>query len=259
MEIRLRLSNQSLKRLLGGAIAIEMGLAVFFAVSRLPNMPLTIVELFDFDREVALPAWFSATQLSLIGLTFLLWSFWSESKARVSRRLLLLLGLGFVFLAADEASMIHERLTPLFKSVSWLPRFTGDRGLWIPLYLAAMLLFLFKFRRDFWRFWLAFPRQVQYCCLGGGIFLFGAVGLEVLNYQLVLEQLDSHWPVTFQILFEEFFEMSGASIILYGVLSMAWSALDVSQPETSEVSTFGTSGAEERLDSISTIQNPLEL
>lgn len=233
MEIRIQLPLQQLKKLLFGAIAVEVLLALLFALSRLDGMPLTVAELFDFDREVALPTWFSALQLGFISLTLLLWSHFSAERAVVSRRFLLLLGLGFLFLSADEAAMIHERLTPMFKSVDWLPRFRGDRGLWIPLYLGAVFLILGKFRRDFGRLWMAFPSQVRTLFLGGCIFLLGAVGLEVLSYQFQLEQMASHWPYTIQVLFEELFEMIGASIIFYGVLGMAGEALNVAGDSSS--------------------------
>ena len=225
-ESRFGLTSPLLRSLLLWLISIELALAAVFVISKFPAMPVTLVELFDFDREAALPAWFSATQLSTIGFTFLLWAFVQESRAALSRKVLILLGACFVFLSADEAAMVHERLTPLLlQNAAWMPRVSGDRNLWIPLYLAGICTLLLRFRRDFWQFGLLFPRQTKVFCFGAALVVFGAAGLEIIRYHLAIEQMASHWPSTIQILIEELLEMLGCSLILYSVMSMAGSAL----------------------------------
>ncbi len=70
-------------------------------------------QLFDLDEEYTLPAWFSGLQLAAIGVACF-FAFEAERRDRSAPLSLQwvwpLLGLGFLYLSADEILAIHERV-----------------------------------------------------------------------------------------------------------------------------------------------------
>jgi len=66
---------------------------------------------FDLGAEGTVPAWFSSGQFLLVGLALLAAAALRRGVSPSEMRLLLVAGLGFIFLSADEAAMIHERIT----------------------------------------------------------------------------------------------------------------------------------------------------
>lgn len=62
----------------------------------------------------------------------------------------------FVFLSADEAATIHERVQAIAKNLelNWLMMFQGALGAWIPIYAVAAIALLFvtgRYMRVMWR------------------------------------------------------------------------------------------------------------
>lgn len=74
-----------------------------------------------------------------------------------------------------------------------------------------------------WRQFLAlyqrFPREFWIMALGAGKFLLGAVGVEILDYQI--EKDPARWLNTGEVILEELLEPIGESIMLYGVILFA--------------------------------------
>src|SRR5262245_38517731 len=69
-------------------------------------------KLFDLDLEFTIPAWFSALQLAAIGLAAFV-AFEAERACEprpVLHWLWIPLGLGFLYLSADEVLALHERV-----------------------------------------------------------------------------------------------------------------------------------------------------
>lgn len=205
-------------KLLAGLVLFELCLVSIFAVHKLLGSPIEIISSsFNPASEGNIPAWFSSVQLFLIGLPFLLKSWQLDPDYLPSPRFLRMVAVGFVFLSADEAASIHEGLTRLLKPVEWVPRFKGDHGIWVFIYLPiGLILFLATFRQ-LAALWHRYRHATFMMAIGMGIFLLGAVGLEIIGYQF----LRSGWtPVLYKasVVLEEFLEMSGASIILYGAI-----------------------------------------
>lgn len=126
----------------------------------------------------------------------------------------------FFLLSADEATSIHEKITRELKHVEWMPRFKGDHGIWITVYtLIGVILFLANLRA-LAAMWTRYKRPCLIIATGMAILVLGAVGLEVVGYQFLR---NGSTPVLYSIEVgvEEFFEMFGASVTLYGALSMS--------------------------------------
>lgn len=211
-------SAKSANRLLFILIAIEIFFAVVFLTFSFLGDPLWIIDrLFNLNGEKNLPALFSSIQLFSVGIILLV-------IARQPRKLLLpstiflsILGAGFIFLSIDEAFSIHESITRMLKHIDWIPRFKGDHGIWIPLYLSLIPIFLSIFYKNFFAMWNQSKKETILVTSGLGLFLLGAVGMEVIGYQFLTT---ANTPILYilEIAIEEFLEMFGISLVLYGVI-----------------------------------------
>lgn len=145
--------------------------------------------LFSVDREMSLATWWSS--LVLAGLGVLTWLIYRQRGAmsRTDRLAWYALAGGFVFLSADEACMIHERIGGKIKlqgvlhHARWLL-------LWLPLggVLSGLVL---------WRLWRSSRYLVIGLTFGIVVFLVGAAGVEVFNagHRYRTEQKQTTVPV----------------------------------------------------------------
>ena len=221
MEFRIVFTEKHIKRLLLGLIASEVVLVLIYLASRLLGSPFTIFfETFNLDGEANVPAWFSSIQLFVIGIVFWLQSPRVPKSGVLAPAFLLLLGAGFIFLSLDEAAEIHETISQIIRVIDWVPRFKHDFGSWILLYLLIpLIIFLITFRQ-FKAMWDVYRRQTFIMATGVGVFLLSAVGLEIISYQFLRDGTHVLLYVG-EVAVEEFLEMFGASLILYGVLSFS--------------------------------------
>jgi len=203
-------------RLLFGLIFFELFLVLVFLADSLLGSPIWIVHLlFDLDQELNIPTWFSSIQLFLIGIIFFFIARQTDSSHRPSALFLLIVGVGFVFLSADEVSSIHEKLALVARTREW-----GGYGAWIPIYLGLCLIFFFTAYREFKAMWTYFQPETLIIATGIAVFLCGAVGLEIITIQFLLEGKTSLLYLA-EVAFEEFLEMSGGSLMLFGTIRFA--------------------------------------
>jgi hypothetical protein len=211
-------SPQDTKKLFAGLVIFEILLVLIFAADTLLGHPIRPIRiLFDLDGEGNIPAWFSSVQLFIVGLVFLLIGRQTNPDQRPSALLFLILVLGFIFLSADEAASIHEKITGALKDIQWVPRFKGDHGIWVFIYpLIGFTLFL-AFYRQLIAMWNRYRYTTLIMAAGMGIFLIGALGLEIISFQFLRS---GSFPLLYkvEVAFEEFFEMLGVSVILYGAM-----------------------------------------
>ena len=170
---------------------------------------------FDLDQEHTIASWFASSQLLGAAILFLFAAWWRRFD-RLERLLYAAAGSGFLFLSADEAAMIHERITEFTVRYDVVPRFRGGRGVWIFVYGAIGLGALLVFSRPLYAF-LQRRRTAALLTAGGfATLVLGAVGIEAVGYYDVLKG-----PV--QIAVEEGLELIGGSIIVCGAIVLALS------------------------------------
>ena len=215
-----KFTNDDASRLLWGLIFFEICLVLIFAADAVFELPRPLHKLFSLDREVTIPAWFSSSQLFLIGIIFLLSANRSGKHEVVPARFLLLVGIGFIFLSMDEAAEFHENITRTLRHLEWVPQFKGGRGVWIPIYLSIAMILLVTNLRAVVTFWKTYRREALIILSGLLVYLLGAVGMEIVSY-LFLRQEASTGLYQTEVAFEEFFEMAGCSVILYGTILFA--------------------------------------
>jgi hypothetical protein len=222
------------KRVLTFALCADAVLAILFALTApMPRTPSAkpLIFLFDLNGEGNIAAWYSGTQLLLIGLAFFglaLWFFRADERIAPLRRLFVVSGMAFTYLSADEIGQIHENLSRLLQAWHWLNvveikllarlghkvhRLHGG-SLWIPLFAvvgAALIWWLWPQLRLAWSLW---RREILLLAVGFGVLAFGAV---------VVESLGDLIPKTALLLrgvevgVEESLELVGASVMLYAV------------------------------------------
>jgi hypothetical protein len=218
-EIGLTYSSADAKRVLIFLIGFEILLVLSYCVVHIfaPDINWGPIKSFvDMDREQSIPTWFSTVQLFTIAILLLL-------LARVSKQLrpyLILYGLGFMFLSVDEAAAIHEKLidsvTRLqWKWLLWLT-FGGSHKAWMVPYVVIGLVVLLLSYRFFLLLWRKFRHETVLVAVGLVIFMIGGIGLELLSFHF--EDAPTETPYAWSVAGEEFLEMAGMTVVLYGTL-----------------------------------------
>ncbi len=201
------------------SVLIEVALVIlYFTTASVSEQSGVIYKLFNLDSEINIPSVLSALQLAAVGLVFLAMTIKLKDLDDIPPMFTLVIGLGFLFLSFDELFSVHERITSTLKHIAPLPRFKGEHGIWIvPYALIGLVLFALMFR-NFLSVWRHYKRESLIIIKGAALFVLGGMGLEILSYQLVREQPYPWYVYATEVAMEEFLEMLGVSIILYGSL-----------------------------------------
>lgn len=210
------MSPQEASKFLFVAIIIEICFVLIFLVGFMSSYQVHY--LFNLDREWNIPALFSAAQLFLVGIVFLSMSNHEKQQLFPSTKFLIFLGIGFIFLSFDESFSIHERLTLFYRHIDWIPSFKGNHGVWVVPYLTICFIFLLLAYKNFIKLWNNYRQETTIMAFGFIIFLIGAVGLEVISYQFIRGGEASLNIYILEVALEEFMEMIGISIVLYGAI-----------------------------------------
>lgn len=187
--------------------------------------------LLNLDAEGTIPAWYTSAQLLIIGLLFILAASRRPPGAAVAPWFLLLIGAGFVFLSMDEVAGVHETTTLVLKRFESLPRFKGDHGIWIPIYLLTGASIVAVTAKSWVRLFRAHRRGVLVIGLGALLFLLGAVGMEVYSYE-ALREPRNYRPYMVGVAVEEGLEMFGVSTMLLGSMLVTAGLVERTEPPT---------------------------
>ena len=178
-----------------------------------------LVDTFDFGGEDNITAYFQSLLLlscgSMLGLTAAV-----SGPSRTERLPWAVLGCVFVFLAVDEATMIHEYVSAPMHAMfgaSWMPQLA-----WVVPYFAGLVILSIVLLPWFLR--LDRSTQIRFA-LSGFLYVLGAVGFELIESHQVegilalqpdldLATLQDR-TVDIIILFEESLEMIGAGLFLH--------------------------------------------
>lgn len=186
-----------------------------------------LVPLFDVGHEGNVPTLFSVLLLLACALLLALVAGAERPQGRRRMATWALWSVGFVYLAADEAFMLHERLVgPV---TAWLGQ---DRAqlfpfaevyIWVLPALAAVLAVgVFS-----WRTLATLPRATRRALLlAAGVYVTGAAGVETLGGLSLV--LTGRWGLLQQLFstLEEGLEMAGAILAIRALLTHL-AALDI--------------------------------
>ena len=214
------LTARDTRRLLGALVLVDVVLLGFYLLDWATDGRFwTVHTLFDLDGEGNVPAWWASAKLLGVGAALL----YAGASARARRSplalALTLAGAGFVFLSMDEAAWVHEKITTVLEGRGGFA-FSGGHGRWIPVYAVLGLGLLVAFRRALVSLWREHRRETAVMAAGMFVLVLGGVGVEVLGYELVGDDgpLSLRRP---QVAAEEFLELVGVSVVLYGAVLFA--------------------------------------
>jgi len=213
-------SCQQARKLFLTLICLEMLCVVVYATDAwVQGAAQQLHSLIDLDGEGNLPAWFSSFQLTLIAIGFWTLAARFRETERPSRHFLSTCAGFFLLLSIDESALLHERITESLGSryVDWLPAYLGDHpgeAVVCALILVACLAAAYPHLNGLWRL---SPRASLIGAAGCAIYVLGAAGLESIGYKM-LSSGATLQLYRVEVAAEEFFEMSGGSLILYAVL-----------------------------------------
>lgn len=216
-------SSRQARKLVLTLVCIELLFVLIYGTDAWIQGPTRqLHSLIDLDGEGNLPSWFSSFQLGLITISFWVMSSRFRATQRPSRRFLKLCSCFFLLLAIDETAMLHERITESLGSryLDWVPVFVFSHpfeSAICGLIIAAGIAGMYPHLRGLWSI---SQRSASIGAMGAGVYVLGAAVLESLGYKMISHGVT---PTLYrvEVAVEEFFEMLGASLILYAVLSMS--------------------------------------
>ncbi len=205
-------------------ITIELLFVAINLVHYMVDFRFGIIHLwFYLDNERTVPAWFSASQLFLIGTVFIVTANLTPLSGR-SRLFFLFCGLGCIFLSMDESISIHETVGRTLERFQAFPNPLGGHSQFIwayPLLGALVLLVNLRAVAEC----LAKERRASLtCAAGAAVFVAGGAGIELIGHG-ISEKGFANLEYLLQVCVEEFLEMLGCTLLLYGALLFLQSGL----------------------------------
>lgn len=198
------------------------GLFFQFCVYFLPDYPLrdTFARLFNVNGEQNIPALYSWAALLFCAV---LLEVIAEAKKVAGDRYVnywRVLAVIFVYLSLDEALSIHE----LF--IEPLRNAFGAGGFLYYAWVIPGAIFVVLFLLSFLKFINALPRKTKRLFLiAGTVFVGGAIGMELLAGTHDEVYGSENFTTAILTSIEEFMEMTGVVIFIYGLLSYISSEL----------------------------------
>lgn len=174
-----------------------------------------LVQLFDFDQEANIPTWFSTILLIIAG--FNLSIIYLMERKRKSGQILqwAILAVGFIYMSLDEASSVHEQLTPIVMKLTGV----ANRGIFFFSWVIIGSLIVLMLIPFFLKFLFRLPARIRYAFLiSGVIYVSGALGMELLGGRYAeLHGQENLVYYTFTTI-EETLEMAGLIIFISALM-----------------------------------------
>lgn len=165
---------------------------------------------FDVGREGNIPTFYSALALVLAGALLLFIARLKFDEGDRHRWGWLGLGLGFLFMALDEAARIHELAYKL-------PGSNPNSS--VPLAFVAFAVLLLIIGTVFLRFLLHLDRKHRRrFLLSAALFIGGAIGVEFITAVTIGGSTVANWPATLFHGLEEGLEMAGVALFIVSLL-----------------------------------------
>jgi DNA-binding beta-propeller fold protein YncE len=207
--LRRRPLTRFTRNLLIAFLLIEalLTIAHMLATTGNPSIPAYWRWFFNAQYERNLPTLFSSLQLMLIAVMALINGLFSPGLKLGQRVYWLVVVFVFGFMGIDEFYMIHETFGGYTASDAWeLPYMMAG----ITFFLISAVAWWFGYRRDFYLFFILFA--------GLGVTIAGGVLFEdIVSKGFV----DANPALRWMYIFEELFEMVGATIVLSGLFAYA--------------------------------------
>jgi len=176
------------------------------------SLPVSIYNLFNFDREANIPTLFSVLLLLFSGIAFLLNRFFEQDKKLFKGWAII--SILFLYLSVDEGSQIHESIMDIIRIF-----YHGSGAFYfvwvIPAIALVATLFVVLFR-----FYFLLPESFRkQLLIGFSVYLAGAIIMEMVGGFYVSNFGDASITYPLFIVIEESLEIFGSIIILIASLN----------------------------------------
>jgi hypothetical protein len=235
MKIEINMGKKEIRLVVTCLVLFEILLVAIFALDYLLAHPsYTIHKLFDLDKENTIPTWFASIQLFVTGGYILLIPgvIKREGKNPLQKIFYYLFGFAFIFLSMDEACSIHEKVNMVIQGhFPGFPHFVNNYGHWVFPYLVALALFLILVRKPLLTMWKECRKEAALILGGIALVILGGIVMEIIGFNFYYSE--SHKVFyRIEVVLEEFFEMAGVTLILYGfVLHSLNGKAEVEEPD----------------------------
>ncbi len=149
-----------------------------FTQNTVNSLLLRFIRLFQLNQENNIPTLF--TVLLMIFISLLLWVIIALSRKQKTPYVSnwVILALGFMFMAFDEAFQVHERFVDLGRTILCNNNLGIFYNSWIIFYIPLVLLLLLFFLR----FLFNLPLRTRLTFLiAASIYLGGCIGMEMID------------------------------------------------------------------------------
>ena len=173
-----------------------------------------LVPLFYVDAEQNIPTFFSALLLFCAALLLMVITVLKKKQKDRDVSKWAILALGFLYMAVDEATSIHEKLIRPARGLLG----SGPFGIFHPAWVMPGIAVVFVLTLFFLRFLLRLPAKTRSTFIvAGTLFVVGALCLELVGGHY--DQLYGD-NITYRVLahIEESFEMGGVIVFIYALL-----------------------------------------
>ncbi|MES2498949.1 MAG: hypothetical protein V4570_00320 [Pseudomonadota bacterium] len=200
-------------------------LALFFSVTCIAIQLLSfatghgrmlgLISLFNLDQENNFPSFFSMLLLLFASLLLVIICTFEKQRANIFFKHWAILALGFLYMAMDEITSLHEGLIAPIRQLFGknLPNFFHWAWV-IPGILVVILVALY-----FYKFLLHLPKpSAKKFLFAAFIYLSGAIGMELINGYYYSFHLNFDFIYVTLTTIEESLEMAGLVVFIFGLL-----------------------------------------
>lgn len=217
MGVRMAISSNRVALILAAIVLCVTiaSLAAQYSAFYLDDHPFIQEELtrqFSLDEENNIPTWYSSSALLLASILLAVIAFTKKVAGDKYALHWKALAIIFLCLSIDEVASLHEALG------DGLYRLVHTTGYFYYIWVIPGMAFVLVFVLANLGFLAHLPAKTRYQFLAGGaIFVFGAIGLEMIaaSYE------DKYYSMGLSVLTaaEEFCEMIGVVIFIYALCS----------------------------------------
>jgi hypothetical protein len=178
-----------------------------------------LISLFYVDYEKNIPTLFSVFLLLSVALLLFIIILFKKKDSGSKIYLWIILFIGFIYLAIDEAWMIHEYLIyPVQKFLG-----TGDHGIFMVAWVVPGAAMVFLLLVLFWKFLISLPKSTRVSFIfAGAVYISGTIIVESISgYYLSkngLSYLNQDFIYSMIVTLEESLEMVGIILFIRALL-----------------------------------------
>lgn len=178
------------------------------------NLIHYFIIVFDVNAEANVTTYYSVTLAIISSFLLFLIAYFKNADRDKYRFYWTVLGWFVLYIAMDDASVIHEKTSRYLKGLTDLGGWFEYK--WVILGLAVVSIFAISF----FRFWLHLDTKYKILFLvSAGLFFGGAVGTELIGGRWAYSFGSKNFTYVLLTTFEQGLQYGGLTMLIYSLLS----------------------------------------